>query len=150
MKTRETHNIDEDTWNEAVNYLSDEKNFPKDEPLTTDVVAEYVNFNRASSRAESILKEWDSSYLENGDVVEALVDSIMETPDYSDKDFMEILTNAFGETKKVEAQKAVEAKVEAKGKKESAKKTQKQEVDSLFKPETDSSGNEILDWDDLL
>lgn len=145
MKTREAHNIDEATWTEALNDL--DAKLPPNEPITVETVAEYVNFNRASSRAESILNEWDSSYLENGDVVDALIDSIIESPEYSDADFKEILSNAFGETKKVEAQKAVEKKVESKSKNV---KTQKEEVNALFKPETDSSGNEILDWDDLL
>ena len=145
MRTREAHNIDEATWTEALNDL--DAKLPPNEPITVETVAEYVNFNRASSRAESILNEWDSSYLENGEVVDALIDSIIESPDYSDADFKEILSNAFGETKKVEAQKAVEKKVESKSKNV---KTQKEEVNALFKPETDSSGNEILDWDDLL
>lgn len=145
MRTRETHNIDEATWTEALNDL--DAKLPPNEPITVETVAEYVNFNRASSRAESILNEWDSSYLENGEVVDALIDSIIESPDYSDADFKEILSNAFGETKKVEAQKAVEKKVESKSKNV---KSQKEEVNALFKPETDSSGNEILDWDDLL
>lgn len=145
MRTRETHNIDEATWTEALNDL--DAKLPPNEPITVETVAEYVNFNRASSRAESILNEWDSSYLENGEVVDALIDSIIESPNYSDADFKEILSNAFGETKKVEAQKAVEKKVESKSKNV---KSQKEEVNALFKPETDSSGNEILDWDDLL
>lgn len=145
MRTRETHNIDEATWTEALNDL--DAKLPPNEPITVETVAEYVNFNRASSRAESILNEWDSSYLENGEVVDALIDSIIESPDYSDADFKEILSNAFGETKKVEAQKAVEKKVESKSKNV---KSQREEVNALFKPETDSSGNEILDWDDLL
>lgn len=145
MRTREAHNIDEATWTEALNDL--DAKLPPNEPITVETVAEYVNFNRASSRAESILNEWDSSYLENGEVVDALIDSIIESPDYSDADFKEILSNAFGETKKVEAQKAVEKKVESKSKNV---KSQKEEVNALFKPETDSSGNEILDWDDLL
>lgn len=145
MRTREAHNIDEATWTEALNDL--DAKLPPNEPITVETVAEYVNFNRASSRAESILNEWDSSYLENGEVVDALIDSIIESPDYSDADFKEILSNAFGETKKVEAQKAVEKKVESKSKNV---KSQREEVNALFKPETDSSGNEILDWDDLL
>ena len=145
MRTREAHNIDEATWTEALNDL--DAKLPPNEPITVETVAEYVNFNRASSRAESILNEWDSSYLENGEVVDALVDSIIESPNYSDADFKEILSNAFGETKKVEAQKAVEKKVESKSKNV---KSQREEVDALFKPETDSSGNEILDWEDLL
>ena len=145
MRTRETHNIDEATWTEALNDL--DAKLPPNEPITVETVAEYVNFNRASSRAESILNEWDSSYLENGEVVDALIDSIIESPNYSDADFKEILSNAFGETKKVEAQKAVEKKVESKSKNV---KSQREEVNALFKPETDSSGNEILDWDDLL
>lgn len=144
LNLRETHNISRDEWQELESNLL--ANDYKREEVTPELVVKYKGFRQAESRATSIVSEFDSSYLENQEVMNTLVDEIFDSPDLSDEDFREILSEALGESKKVDAVKKVDAALEAKAKKQSKPKEGANGVSHLVSDE----GNEIDDWDDLL
>lgn len=140
---RETHQIDEDMWTNSIAEL--DAKLPKDEPITPDLVVEYVAFKRAENRAVKVLESFDKSYLSNENVVKSLIDSILENPKFTDEDFLDITRNAFGSAQKQEAQEAVEKKL---GQKKKIEKAPAKKED--YKQLTKSSGEEALDWDDIL
>jgi hypothetical protein len=145
---RETHNIDNETWDDAVKNL--DANLPKDEAITPELVTQYVNFNRAEARSESIISNFDESYLTDDGVMDSLIQQVLENgDDLNDQDFAEILESALGKSKKEVANEAVDKKIEAKAKKEGKVKNQKEEVESMYQPEMNGD-DEVLDWDELL
>jgi hypothetical protein len=140
---RETHNIDSQEWRNAEETLS-QAGYAKSE-ITPELVVKYSNFTRAENRADSIINDFDASYKDNSEVMDALVEQVYENPNLSDDDFRDILETALGTSKKAEAEAKIAKTVEAKGKvkKEEPKKNE-------IAPLTDSDGEEILDWDDLI
>jgi len=143
---RETHNIDNETWDDAIKNL--DANLPKGEAITPELVTEYVNFNRAETRSESIISNFDESYLKDDGVMDSLIQQVLENGELSDQDFTEILESALGKSKKEAAESAVDKKIEAKANK-GTNKNQKQEVESMYQPEMNGD-DEVLDWDELL
>lgn len=143
LNLRETHNISSEEWKQAEQTL-DQAGYAKEE-ITPELIVKYNNFTRAESRADSIINDFDASYKDNSEVMDALVDQIFENPDLSDEDFHDILKDALGESKKEKAEASVEKTVKAKGK---AKKEEPKKNEPS--PITDDMGEEILDWDDLI
>lgn len=140
---RETHNISRQEWQE---YEATLANHYAKEEITPDLVVNYSNYKQAETRADSVINSFDSSYANDKEVMDALVEQIYDNPNLSDDDFREILETALGSSKKEAAEQKVEKAVEAKEK----SKPKKKEDGALFAPMTDSSGQEILDWDDIL
>ena len=134
---REAHNINDEEWNDAISKLDEQ--LPKDEIITPEKARDYVNFSRAESRAETLINDFDSSYLKDDNVMQSLIETIVDSPDLSDEDFNDILEKALGTSKQEDAEAAVDKKVEAKGK---AKAKSQKKV-------TEAEMEEILDWDDL-
>ena len=143
-KVKDSLNIDDNEWSEAFDYL--DTNLDKGEQITPDLMAEYVQFNRAESRTESALNLYnDGEYLANEETFGQLHNVIMDNPDFTDEDIQGILNDAFGKAE----QEAIEEKVEKISKKRSPKqkassKQSKQEFSSI------SGENDDLDWDDIL
>ena len=133
---RETHNINDEEWQSAFSKL--DKELPKDEIITPELVKDYVTFNRAESRADLLINSFDSSFKDNSDVMDAFIDSILENPNFSDEDFMDILKTSLGNSKKEEAEKKVEAKAESKEKKAPTKKVVKK-----------VEAEDFDDWEDI-
>lgn len=133
---REAHNINDEEWNTSFSKL--DETLPKDQIITPELVADHVNFSRAETRAESLMKSFDESYLSNSEIMDAFVDSVLDNPDLSDEDFADILSNSLEQTRKEEAQAAVDKKVEAKGK--SAPKVKAKVVEE----------EDFDDWDDIM
>jgi hypothetical protein len=134
---REAHNINDEEWNGAISAL--DKKLPQGEIITPKLAAEFVNYSRAESRAETLMSNFDESHLSNEDTMEAFIEVISESPELSDEDFNDILKQTFGDAKKEDAEAQVDKKVEAKA---GVKKTQKVQV-------TEAEMEDILDWDDL-
>lgn len=134
---RETHNINDEEWNGAISAL--DKQLPQGEIITPKLAAEFVNYNRAESRAETLMNDFDPSYLSNEETMEAFIEVISDSPELSDEDFNDILKQTLGDAKKENAEAQVDKKVEAKA---GVKKTQKVQV-------TEAEMEDILDWDDL-
>jgi hypothetical protein len=134
---RETHNINDEEWNGAISAL--DKQLPQGEIITPKLAAEFVNYNRAESRAETLMNNFDPSYLSNEETMEAFIEVISDSPELSDEDFNDILKQTLGDAKKENAEAQVDKKVEAKA---GVKKTQKVQV-------TEAEMEDILDWDDL-
>lgn len=134
---REAHNINDEEWNGAISAL--DKQLPQGEIITPKLAAEFVNYSRAESRAETLMGNFDESYLSNEETMEAFIEVISESPELSDEDFNDILKQTLGDAKKENAEAQVDKKVEAKA---GVKKTQKVQV-------TEAEMEEYLDWDDL-
>jgi len=134
---RETHNINDEEWNASFSAL--DKSIPKDEIITPELVGEHVTYTRAESRAESLMESFDASYLENEEIMDAFVESVLDNPDWSDDDFASILKTSLEQTKRDEAEAKV---VKANGGKEKveAKKESKKEVEDE---------EEYEDWDEI-
>ena len=134
---RETHNINDEEWNASFSAL--DKSIPKDEIITPELVGEHVTYTRAESRAESLMESFDASYLENEEIMDAFVESVLDNPDWSDDDFASILKTSLEQTKRDEAEAKV---VKANGGKEKveAKKESKKEVEEE---------EEYEDWDEI-
>lgn len=130
---RETHNINDEEWSNAISTL--DANLDKDKVITPELVSDYVNFKRAENRADSIINAFDPKYAEDATVMDALVDEIFGSPNLTDEDFTEILTSALGKSKKEEA----EAKVDALVEKKEAK---------VVKKKDEPQFEELTDWDD--
>jgi len=140
---REAHNINSQEWKNAEETLS-QAGYAKSE-INPELVVKYTNFTRAEDRADSIINDFNASYKDDSEVMDALVEQVYENPNLSDDDFRDILETALGTSKKAEAEAKIAKTVEAKGKvkKEEPKKNE-------ISPLTDSDGEEILDWDDLI
>jgi len=143
---RETHNISSDEWKDAEATLA-QADYSKEE-ITPDLVVKYTNFNRAETRSNAIIESFDSSYLEDNEVMDALVEQVYDNPNLSDDDFRDILETALGKTKTEEAEKKVEAAVKAQGKNKKTKESK--ESEGQFASLQSEDGEELDDWDDLL
>lgn len=145
VNLREAHNINSEEWKELESTLL-ANNYKKEE-VTPELVVQFKGFRQAESRAESVLKEFDSNYLENKEVVDTLVDILFDEPDLSDEDVNEILRDALGESKKENAEEKVKKALETKETKQTKKPETKVEPKLGIH---DGDGDEILDWEDLL
>jgi hypothetical protein len=132
---RETHNIEDQEWDNAITKL--DASLPKDQAMTPELVTDYVQFKRAENRADSIIDSFDPKYREDSNVMDALVDEIFASPNLSDDDFADILKSALGTSKKEDAQAKVDEVTKDLG---TTKKVEKE-----VKVE-----EEYEDWDDLL
>lgn len=137
---RETHNISESEWEESFAYL--DKNLPKEEEITVDLVKEKVLFDRAGIRANEVISKFDGGkFASDTEIVRTLHEIILDTPDFTDQDLQEILTDVYGKTQQ---QKAENDLVDAVSKKEGKQKQQTKQQST----EPEENGYDI-DWDDL-
>jgi hypothetical protein len=134
---REAHNINDEEWNGAISAL--DKQLPQGEIITPELAKDYVNYTRAESRAEVLMKSFDESYLSNEEVMSPFIETILDSPSLSDEDFNDILKQALGDGKKANAEAEVDKKVEAKAESKVAKQVKV----------TEAEMEDILDWDDL-
>lgn len=81
-------------WDKAV--LALDARLPKDQDLTPELVAEYVVFDRAVNKSDSLLNTFDNGKLKgNTTVAQTLRDIILENPDFTDQDLTDILSSSF-------------------------------------------------------
>lgn len=131
---RETHNIDETEWDNAVHQL--DTRLPKNEEITPKMVGEFVVYERARASTEEALKTFDNGkYLQDGEVVKQLHAVIMQNPDLTPSDIQDVLSKAFNSVAKDEVEAKVKKTVEAKP----TSTQEKKEESSL----------EFSDWEDI-
>lgn len=137
VAAREAHDISEDEWQQSFELL--DKNLPKDEEITVKLVAKNVLFNRANKKAGAVLSEFEEGkFVEDKSVRQALQEIVLESPDMSNQELMELLAETYAEEKKKTAQSNLEKA--ASGKK------------AGLKTQTNTQNEEeelILDWEDL-
>jgi hypothetical protein len=134
---KQTHNIEEDAWNDAFSYL--DKNLPKEETITVSAVKERVLF----SRSESVLEELDSKLLSQPELISAIVRVQEQNPDFDHNDLMAVAREGLGYAETEQVKEKLE--------KVTNKQTKQKDVPKEgIQPITNSMGEEIDDWDDLL
>jgi hypothetical protein len=137
---QQTHDIQPSEWDSAVNTLNDHLN--ADQELTPELVANYVQTDRAYIQAEGLLDSVDVSLKSDNDVLDEMQRIITRNPDFSDEDLTDIIKNAFG-TEQNKEESTLIKKVEQ----SQPKKLNKQKK-SDFSPIT-LDGEEVDDFEDL-
>ena len=131
--------IEDAEWLEAIDYL--DQSLPADQQITVDKVTEFVTVNRADIKAESTLAKVGENYVTDTHV-DALRDIILQNPEFTDEDLVEIVNSAFADAQN----QAVEEQIQEQTvKTEKVKATPKQEVNNNQFEEIDFD-----DWDDIL
>ncbi len=142
-ETRNSLSIEDNEWNDAIDYL--DKHLDKDQAITPELVGEYVQFERAGSQAEVLLKDVEGENLFNDVNMDALQQVILDNPNFTEEDLKEVVAESF----KMAKNNAVEEKIgkQAVTKKVSGKQTKSEEQE--FSHITDEYGEEVLDFADL-
>jgi hypothetical protein len=104
------HRISGDEWETAVKEL--DARLPQDQALTPELVGEFVSYNKASGRADSVLKSFDNGkHAENSEIGDALKDIIMDNPDFNDEDLLDIMKESFSEPERKQVEEKLSDKV---------------------------------------
>lgn len=137
---KQTHSIDNVEWDNAVSHL--DSTIPQNEPITPNLVAEYVQFSRAGNLAETVINSIDSGLMEKGDLYNTLQNTIIDNPDFTQDDLKDIVSQSLNLSVETEVKDAIE-----KSSKKSTKKEEPKDGPSVL---VDYDGNEVLDWDDVI
>jgi len=134
---RETHNIDEETWNAT--YEGIKETLKEGEELTPELVADTVKYGRMYQQAESVVTNFEGQ-LENADEwVEELVNVKEKHPEFTDEDLQEVLKTAYETYRKSSTEQKLANKVSAK------KAPTKQQTKTKSQPQDDIDP-ELEDW----
>ena len=90
--TKAEHSIEDGEWNDAISYL--DKHLDPDEPITPELVTDYVQYNRASTQAETLLN-LDGENLINDDNVDVMTKIILDNPSFTQEDLEEVVKEGF-------------------------------------------------------
>jgi len=135
---RETHNIDEETWNET--YQGIKETLEEGEELTPELVAETIEYGRMYQQAESLVNNFEGDLGDTEKWVEDLVDVKEKYPDFTEEDLQEVLKTAYETYKQSSAEQKLAKKVEAK------KAPTKQQTKQKAQPQEDDIDPELEDW----
>lgn len=128
-------NIQAEEWDNAVREL--DSRLPANEVITPELVAEYVEFGRASTKTESILGSFaDGKFQANDSIKKTLRDIIVENPDFTDEDLNNILSNSLKQQQEKQVTEKLSKKVSA-----TPAKQQQNKVPEF---------KQITSWDDIL
>jgi hypothetical protein len=128
------HNISSEDWDKAIHTL--DSRLPKDEVITPELVSEYVVFERANTKTESVLDSYnDGKFAGNEEVVKGLRQVVIDNPDFNDQDLTEILNDALNTTQKQQVEEKLTKKV-------SSNETNKKEDAPTY--------SSPASWDDIL
>jgi hypothetical protein len=141
---RETHSIDDNEWQEAVNDLTSNPDMGE---VTPDNVAEYVVNLRAYDKAANIFESVNVNVESNENYVDALQQIIINNPDFTDEDLQNIVVGSQKQAVKQDVEKKLQSRAE-KNARGQAKPEPKAEP--TIKGEVNEFDQEIEDWDDLL
>ena len=128
---QQTYGIDDDTFSNAYNELSETEYKDK---LSPELVVNYIRHTNAFTLADQIISEVQPSLSSNQHVVDAIEKIIYDNPEYSRNEVVEIVTEIYGQEKK-KASKAVSKKIQSNSKEQSKG--------------TPVEYENALDWDDL-
>ena len=105
-----THKISAEDWNQAIADL--DARLPREEVITPELVTEFVQFGRASTTADSVLSSYqDGKFTEDAEVVKGLREIIIENPDFSNEDLVDILNESLNQSQKQEVEEKLTKKV---------------------------------------
>lgn len=144
---RETHNIEDSEWDQAITYLQEhEAQLREQDPnLVMDAafVADIVNDSRAYTRAESALgaASVDLSLESNSELLTHLQEVAYRNPDFDENDLVDLVNSAKQNAVKEKTTASLGNRVNKHGAKPKAKVDNKQQLS----PEEDSYLNDI--WD---
>ena len=137
------NNVSQDEYVEAENYLYARQDELGQE-VTPELVVDYANFAKAESRAVDLVTNFDNgNHKENSEVLNGVIDIILENPQFTNEDVVEIMTDALGTA----AKNVVEQKVEKVVAKKAAKQPKPKKSNDKSVME---SGFDSDDWDDVL
>lgn len=134
---RETHNIDEQTWQDTVEAVS--QNLGDNEQLTPELVADTVRYSRMYTQAESVISALPDKLENEEGWIEELVNVKEKYPDFTDEDLAEVLNGALGKVKENSSGQKLAKKVESK-KAPTKKKIKQKSSDS------EAIDPELEDW----
>ena len=134
-------NVSMEEYQEAQSFLNARKNELKQE-VTPELVVDYAIFAKAESRADNLLNSFENgTHAGNDEVMNGVIDMILQYPEFTDEDVMDVIQDALSSAKQDVAQKQVEEVINKKS--PSKPKSKKKE-----QPMMDDS--DVDDWDDLL
>ena len=134
---RETHNIDENTWDEAVSFVRE--NLEEGMELTPELVSNFIVSERNYSQAESVVENFEGQLEDKGQWIEDLAEVKEKYPHFTDEDLQEVLNSAYETYSKNKTEQKLAKKVAEKSapkKQQTKTKTQVKEVEDLD-PELD-------------
>ena len=134
-------NVSSEEYQEAQSFLNARKNELGQE-VTPELVVDYAIFAKAESRADNLLNSFENgTHAGNDEVMNGVIDMILQYPEFTDEDVMDVIQDALSSAKQDVAQKQVEEVINKKS--PSKPKSKKKE-----QPMMDDS--DLDDWDDLL
>jgi len=137
----ENANVSSEEYQEAQSFLNARKNELGQE-VTPELVVDYAIFAKAESRADNLLNSFENgTHAGNDEVMNGVIDMILQYPEFTDEDVMDVIQDALSSAKQDVAQKQVEEVINKKS--PSKPKSKKKE-----QPMMDDS--DLDDWDDLL
>lgn len=130
-----SHKISAEDWNNAIHTL--DSRLPKDEVITPELVSEYITFERANTTTESVLESYnDGKFAGDEEVIKGLREIILENPDFTNDDLVEILNDALKTTQTKQVEEKLSKKVSSK-----TTTTKKEDAPTISTP---------VSWDDIL
>lgn len=135
---RETHNIDEETWNAT--YEGIKETLKEGEELTPELVADTVKYSRMYEQAESVVKNFEGQLENTDNWVEQLVDVKEKYPEFTDEDLQEVLKTAYETYKQSSTKEKLAKKVSAK------KAPTKQQPKQKAQQQEEEIDPELDDW----
>lgn len=143
--TKSQHSIEDTEWDDAISYL--DKHLDAGEAITPELVTEYVQYERASVQAESLLTAVEGENLFTDTNMDVLQKIILDNPEFTEADLKEVVQEGM----RIAKEQAVEEKAEVSNKKieKRAKSKKTNNNDSQFAPLQDEYGDEITDFDQL-
>jgi hypothetical protein len=109
---RETHSIDNETWEEAYSYVSE--NLPEGEQLTPELVQNFVLSERNYTQAASVVESFEGQLENKEQWVDELAAVKENYPHFTDEDLNEVLKSAYESVSKQKTEEKLAKKVEAK------------------------------------
>jgi hypothetical protein len=135
---RETHGIDGNTWDEALDFVG--KNLEEGEELTPELVRDFVISERNFQQAASVVQSFEGELDNKEQWAERLADVKEQYPHFTEEDLKEVLQSAYDTVSKQNTEQKLAKKVSSK--KAQPKKQQPKSQSDL----EDDIDPELEDW----
>lgn len=140
--TKSEHQIEDSEWDSAISYL--DKHLDAGEPITPELVVDYVKYDRASQQADTLLNVEGENLL-NDDNLEVMTQIILDNPSFTQEDLEEVVREGLAIAKK----DAIEKEAARRSQKAEAKKKQTKQVETDFDVHRNEYDEEIESLYDL-
>lgn len=128
MEIQEALGVDEDQWSSLVSEVSEEF----DGEITAEVIGQYAYAKEVYSTAGDLLSQVDSEVAKNEDIVEEVAEVMLNNPDLSQEDLLEIITEGLGIQQKRKPSKKAQTAAKQPAENNSPKQKSGSKLDTFY------------------